>query len=677
MSAKKSFIILQRIVFLWFSLKFLKNAFYKWDGYSYYIRFADFLPDLSLAFILWSILGIIWGSGLWLIIYSVPKLSQKSLKTIRFEQMILWVIVTLLAERVTIILVERFLFVDVSLSLLNYFLIGGVLAVPIVWLLRNHAEKLIYQLDTRLTPLVWLFALLLIVAVPFSIFKKETPRIDVSHSRQQLEAPLDNKRPNIILVTLDGLYARDMHVYGNKLPTTPFISEWAKDAVVFDRAYSASNWTTPTTMSMMTGQRPWTHKVWYFATYHPVESYEENFPRVLRDYGYNVYAFVQNGHAHPETLGVGDAFSIKDKADTFFVVPDGWNWFYRRAEFFVWRLINRAVVTEWVLSHPINRIFSILPNDTDTTHVPVEIVYNRFLNYISQAYQNRNSDNQGQAGNGTHQPFFAWLHVEPPHYPYLPPKPYMGMFGDAERFNTRNKQQRSNLLEGKYKPERQSEVDILKKRYYEFIVYTDQQVKLLLLRLAEIIDMSNTIIILSADHGTSFSHNYQAHAGQHLYEPIVHIPLIIKMPGKTRGGVIDMPVEQTDIAPTILEMADIPVPTWMEGRSLLTLIKGKPLEPRPVFSMKLQTNRLFGYPITNGTIAVWDGDYKLIYYLSETRSEEDKKRLLFDMRSDPGETQDLSQQKTEITQKLMRLINDNLFRVNAKIKESTEGQALP
>jgi arylsulfatase A-like enzyme len=177
-------------------------------------------------------------------------------------------------------------------------------------------------------------------------------------------------------------------------------------------------------------------------------------------------------------------------------------------------------------------------------------------------------------------------------------------------------------------------------------------------------DMSNTIIILSADHGESFSHGYQGHAGNHLYESLVRIPLIIKMPSERKGNVINMPVSQIDIAPTILDLAGIPAPDWMEGRSLLPLVKGKSLDPRPVYSMQLIENRSFGEPITKGTIALREGDYKLIYYLK------DKKSLLFDLRSDPDEMQDISQQKQDVTKRLTGLIVENLSRANTEITKS-------
>lgn len=625
------------------------------------MRFREFLPDLSLAFILWTIIGVILAVALWLIIYGLFKITPKSLIPVHLEYIMAFFIFIVLP-----LFVKRYFYRGFSISNLvglsfsTILLIGVVLTVVVFWFGRKYIEKvvkkIVYGLDRRITPLVWLFVFLLLLAVPFSVFKKGSSEIKYTHitSQERVAAIFDERRPNIILVTMDALTARDMQVYGYERPTTPFISEWAKDAIVFNRAYASSNWTTPTTMSLMTGQRPWTHRLWHLvANRQVVSNYEDNMPRMLKDYGYAVYGFIQTIHAHPETLGLKDAFLIKDKPYTF-RVSSGW-WFDKLAELFE----NRPIVKGWIFEkNPVAKQVNVYRPDIYTTLMPSKMVYNRFLEYILQS----------QLRSKSQQPFFAWLHVFPPHAPYLPPEPYMGMFGDAEDFNTRKKQKERRLFQKKYKPERQRDIDILRKRYDEFILYSDKQFELFLLRLAETVDMSNTIIILSSDHGDSFSHGYQAHFGCPPYEPVVHIPLIIKLPGQINGRVIDMPVEQIDIAPTILELAGIPVPAWMEGRSLLPLLNGSSLQSQPIFSMEFMGSRPSEHRITRGTIAVWQGDYKLIYFL------ENKEKLLFNLRTDPNETQNIFHERPDIGQSLIKLINYNLSlsRINKRTTQSYE-----
>jgi hypothetical protein len=100
----------------------------------------------------------------------------------------------------------------------------------------------------------------------------------------------------------------------------------------------------------------------------------------------------------------------------------------------------------------------------------------------------------------------------------------------------------------------------------------------------------------------------------------------------------------------------------MEGRSIIPLMRGEKLSPEPAFSMYFEKNRSRGHQITKGTIAVWDGDYKLIHYLEEGTS------LLFNLEHDPEERDNLIDRETEVGQRLMTLIQVNLREANERIR---------
>jgi len=171
--------------------------------------------------------------------------------------------------------------------------------------------------------------------------------------------------------------------------------------------------------------------------------------------------------------------------------------------------------------------------------------------------------------------------------------------------------------------------------------------------------LNNSIIILSSDHGESFAHDYWGHGGS-LNEPSTRIPLIIKNHNQIQGKIIDSLVGQEDISPTILELANIQVPLWMEGRSLVPLMRDISIPSKPIFSMNLFSNPK-GYKIIKGTFAVWKGNYKLIHYLEENKS------LLFNLRNDPDELDNLFDKEPEISQRLLSLIHENLDEANENI----------
>ncbi|MDO8281259.1 MAG: sulfatase-like hydrolase/transferase [Thermodesulfovibrionia bacterium] len=612
------------------------------------MHFIDFLPDLSLVYIIWTFVGAVSALLGWIIIYLLYKTIPKSLLPIRLEYLIFIFIFVVIP-----ISLKRVFFSNFSISHfigINRILIissGFVIAAVFYWFIRKDVTKYIVKtlegLNSRITPLVWFFIVLLVIALPCSLLSNTPSNNNMISGSNDLskEYIKSSTRPNIILVIFDSLTSHNMQLYGYERPTTPFLTEWAKSAIVFNKVYSASNWTTPATLSLMTGQRVWTHRVWNDVFYRPVNNVENSLPKTLKDNGYDTYSFVQNRYAHPYTLGIQDAFLKKDKYQTFWLPHEFW--FNKLTDL----LLDRPIAHVWIVgSFFANYIDSYRPF-FHTTYATPEIVFNNFLDYISKEKQNRSQ-----------KPYFAWLHLWAPHFEYLPPNPYSGFFGDGEKFNS-NQQQWSNFTFNKeYDPEKQADIDILKKRYDEFILYCDKEFELFLSRLGKVTDLSNTIIILSADHGESFSHNFLGHAGPHLYAPLVDIPLIIKMPEEINGKILDMPVEQIDIAPTILELAKIPTPEWMEGRSLSSLIEGNPLDPRPIYSVQFRTNRSFGHLISKGSMAVWEGDYKLVYYLDE------KKSLLFNLKLDPDETDNIFYEEPVIGNRLLSLINSALDSAN-------------
>ncbi len=650
-----SFFVVLRIVLFFFSLQFIRDAFFRWDGYSYYMTFMDFLPHLSLSYILWTIQGIIIAVVFWILTYGLHRLNHTVFSALNFDCVMFWFCL------LSIVVFGISIFFKLTVSQLVVsalhqkilLLVFGVFMLIIFWLAEKYIDHktLLLGFVERITPLLWCAAAMLLLAVPLSVVTFNASG-KLEEEGQGLSAvQSDRGGPNVIVVVMDSLTARDMQLYGYERPTTPFLKKWSKDAIVFNRAYSQANWTTPATMSILTGQRPWTHRLWYQAERHFNDKYEQNIVQVLHNHGYETYSFVQNKYGHPETLGIGDAFLVNDEARSFWVSPN--KAIEKLTDFFM----NRPIVGEWMVENnplirPLN--LKLFRKPVHNNVIRPEAVYDRFLEYISL---HKNA------------PFFAWIHMYPPHELYLPTEPYMGMFGSEKKFDTAEKQIKSNLLYSYYKPERQADVDVLRKRYDEFIRDCDQQFELFLNHLNKTVDMSNTIIIVTSDHGESFSRGYQGHNGPDLYESLVHIPLIIKVPDKSLvvrrnedNNRIDIFVEQIDIAPTILDFSGIPLPAWMEGRSLVPLMNGEMIESRPVWSMQLENNRSLGkYPIEKGTIAVWDGDYKLIFNIEKRKSR------LFNIRKDPDELKNLIDEERDTGNRLLALIEDKLAEVNERI----------
>jgi arylsulfatase A-like enzyme len=642
------------VIFVLFSLYLLRNVFHRWDGFKFYAPFNEYVPAVAVVTILWTIAAIFTAVFAWTLFRLIESLSDRTGIRVGTEHILLFGSVSVLFGTL-VWKTKRMLWADVQTgSQLKLVVFIGViiLSAYTVWLLRNKAEYLFKFVHNRITPLVWLFGFMVIISVPITgiyIFSQEAAKPVPDQFPQQSDVKTNVKKPNILLVTFDTLTARDMSLYGYHRDTTPYISTWAGNATVFARAEAENNHTTPTTASLMTGKRVWTHQVYHQSGSAPLRSEDENMPKVLKDNGYYNLAFVVNPSASTKTLGVFESFDISPLMTEFysddrflFDIYHGdipvllYNMFGDKIRLHNWILDSSLLGRLEPLIMPKHELMN---PEISKTVVPPEIAFKMFLDIYDDLPE----------------PFFAWILVLPPHSLYLPPEPYRGMFGPhypPERYRTFATDIDSRAMH---------DMRIL---YDEFIRYCDRQFEDFINRLEKRVKSKNTAIILSSDHGESFQHDVFQHAVPALYEQLTHIPLVIKEPGQSEGRTVHDIVEQIDIPATILDLADIDVPEWMEGRSLVPLMRGRKLQPRPVFSMYFQRNPSRGHQITKGLIATWEGDYKLIHYL------ENGKSLLFNLQDDPEEMHNLFDSESETGNRLLDLIRKNLKKVNEDIRSN-------
>ncbi len=633
------------------------DAFSRWDGFSYYASFFDFLPSVALALIIWSFLAVVATLLIWLVFSVVDWLCKKASFKFNSEYLMVFAGIFILSGFIAwkgkkIIWPDIATTKEVKIVVL---ICVASFSILLSGLIRNRVEKLLSIVRDRITPLVWLFGLFVLLSIPLVVYQTWTVGRDKGESEQVSHTnESGSERPNIILVTFDALTARNMSVYGYQKETTPFIKKWAEEATVFTHAEANSNFTTSATASLMTGKRVWSHQSFHIEGT-PVKSDKESLPYVLKKNGYYNIAFVVNPHTSVEILGMEDSFDLSPIAADFSESASLIGGHFGYLEVFLYRLFgNKIRLHLWVLNNDffLGKLLKKISKDFERTAIPPELAFNRFIELMD--------------GN-LKKPFFAWIHVLPPHDPYLPTEPFKKYFNSSDKIRSFKTQENVKLESYKYlfdylryPTEIQPDVNLMKDYYDEFIRLCDKRFEDFIQELNKR-NVKNTIIILSADHGESFEHGYFTHGGPFLYEQVTHIPLIIKGPGNTKKQTINQLVEQIDIPATILDMAVVDVPRWMEGRSLVPLIKGDKQPYRPAFSMNFEENPSRGRQITKGSVAVWDGDYKLIHYLKREES------LLFNLRSDPEELNNLFDKENETGQRLLRVILDQLELANERI----------
>ncbi len=182
------------------------------------------------------------------------------------------------------------------------------------------------------------------------------------------------------------------------------------------------------------------------------------------------------------------------------------------------------------------------------------------------------------------RPFFAWVHYFDPHGTYDPPRPFDTMYEPEDLFEPVEARPWMDLSEDlKHWPVDPDKIIAL---YKGEISYLDSELGKLFNLLVETGIHRQTLVVLVADHGESMTEKgiHFCHAG--LYNQVLHVPLIIRWPGRLPAGLqVETPASPVDILPTLLGLLDLPLQERISGISLVPAIDDPDIRPdRPLFS---------------------------------------------------------------------------------------------
>jgi arylsulfatase A-like enzyme len=334
------------------------------------------------------------------------------------------------------------------------------------------------------------------------------------------------KRPNVLLIGIETLRADHVGCLGYKKDTTPTFDQLAKEGVLCTRTMSTSGWTLPSVMSVMTSLYPSVHRV---QTYQNRLSGEINtLAEILKAAGYATFGVISNPTIEGQ-YGFSQGF---DLYDDFTVSLDfGMDVFGNNDKIIGDRHLSRSS----------------------------ELVTTTAVKWLQRKPA---------------EPFFMFTFYFDPHYDYIPPAPFDTMFdpnyeGHIDGRGINDEPRRST---------RPSDRDLqhLLALYDGEIRYTDGYVAQLLETMAQLGLLENTLVVLFGDHGDEFyEHGKTSHA-RTLYNEIVHVPLILRWPGRLPAGKrIEAVASLVDIAPTVLDYITVSYEGPMQGISLRPLIEGQ------------------------------------------------------------------------------------------------------
>jgi arylsulfatase A-like enzyme len=413
-------------------------------------------------------------------------------------------------------------------------------------------------------------------------------------------------KPDVVLISFDALTAQDMSLYGYKLPTTPQFERLARYSYNFVNFFSTSDFTTPSVASLLTGQYPLTNRVFQLYGHIPPCRRQDNIAWILRRHGYTTAAIVTNPAAHPLALRIADSFSSLPW-------PPMSPWFFPGTFLLQLRhgLLFNAVDGLALIAF---KYFGCLFGRFNTASwVDPRAVFAAAQDFIRE----------------TRRPYFLWIHLYPPHAPYVTNVGFRGRFLPGHDFTTQA-QYFWQAAEPSYPPAMQYEVDQMRLRYDESIAECDDALGKFLDWLANSHQGGNTVLIVTSDHGENFSGGWWSHESPDLRYAETHIPLLISLPGQSRGYTVTDDGDLTDVAPTLLALFGIAEPSWMDGHPLLGAARTAS-SPEPAFSMYLAQSSALDRP-TVGAISANSGPYHLVWYFPSGRAQ------LFDISRDAEKT---------------------------------------
>ncbi len=233
------------------------------------------------------------------------------------------------------------------------------------------------------------------------------------------------------------------------------------------------------------------------------------------------------------------------------------------------------------------------------------------------------------------QPFFLWLHLMDPHAPYYPPHEALAAIGNKQMTARRMRWLNSFWNRSDIGPRRlqrcREEIISL---YDAGIYWVDKQISRLVRSLQHFQRWSDTIFVVSADHGEEFlEHGACFHRPENLPEQLLRVPLLLRSPDAAASK-INTPISLLHLAPTLLELLDLEIPASFQGRSRWSEIARGHLAPEPVIS-ECGDGGTNPFRVNDRMLprllAVRDQQYKLLLRFK------DKTEAMYDLEHDLGE----------------------------------------
>lgn len=413
---------------------------------------------------------------------------------------------------------------------------------------------------------------------------------------------------NVVIVALDAIQARHVSHLGYSKPTTPHLDEFAKEGISYSQAISPSSWTVPTYLSIFTSTFPSQHgltnRYERFSTAEKKLGHAlsrnpnlKTIAQILKEKGYQTAGFTGDSGVSA-VLGYNTGFDIYTEESAFGALANS----FEHAQ-------------KWFAKKDPNKAYFVFLHGYDSHsqgQLPADFKID-FLNQDSAAHLSPSKEEQAKL--------------------------------------------REKALKGQNLNATPGEVSKWRAWYDSKIKHADNQFGKFISFLRTQKDFNNTIVVVLSDHGTEFFEHGKVDHGYSLYDELLNVPLIIKVPNaKIKGKVVKNQVTTLDVLPTILSLLDIkltiPLKKQIVGTDLSGVHLGKEIKSQDAYSETDYRN--FTHLRSIRTPEGW----KYIIDLNEGKDE------LYNLNNDPAEKINLvtseNSKVKELKNKLMTHLKDNL-----------------
>ncbi|NPV08104.1 MAG: sulfatase-like hydrolase/transferase [Anaerolineae bacterium] len=439
-------------------------------------------------------------------------------------------------------------------------------------------------------------------------------------------------KPNVLLFLTDGHRADALGCYGNPVLRTPYLDALAREGVRFTGSFSAHTVCMPSRASIFTGRYPHVHGVW--ANGIPLSRSEVTLAQVLAENGYRTGAF---GKIHFEPQQAADYPPALDREESYYGFQEV-------------RLSENKMGPDYLAF--VDEHYPDL-SEAVRSRQPVPEEAHQITWITDQAM-----DFIGRNAGGT-QPFFCFCSYHELIPPSHSPEEYTGRYRPEDMPEPKRREGEldakppylKDCYEGSLRMRNEAHAilpypddETLRRylaSYYDMATFLDHQFGRLAASLQEHSLWDDTIVLFTSDHGLCLNDHWQWRHGPFLYDQVMNVPMIWRVPGMTRPGQVDDSlVESVDIMPTILDLAGVEVPAGVQGRSIrLLLAQETGAQGRDsVLGQDRESPELMARgvdPTGHEVKALRTREWKLIHYPGRPYGE------LYDLINDPDEFENL------------------------------------